>query len=176
MNNEKRFFNLIKKRRSVRAYDPKKKVPDETIKKILNAGRLAPTASNRQPARFHLVTKEDILKKIHRSYSRNWFANAPTVLVVTGRRDEAWIRPFDGFNSMEVDLAIMMDHMILAAESLEVSTCWIIAFDPEIVTKTLNLPKGEIPLLMTPLGYYPSDYKKREMPERKSLEDLTVYY
>ena len=170
------YYELIRDRRSIRAYEPGKIVPGEVLGRILDAGRLAPTASNRQPVDFHLVKEENVLSKLHKCYSRSWFHSAPSVLVLTGRREDAWVRSYDGFNSLEIDAAIMMDHMILAAESEGVSTCWIIAFDPVVVRETLELKDDEIPLIMTPLGYFPDGYKKREMPERKNLEDMVTYY
>ena len=66
--------------------------------------------------------------------------------------------------------------MILAAESEGVSTCWIIAFDPGVVRKALSLDEGEELLIMTPLGYFPRGYEKREMPERKPLSELVKRY
>ncbi len=170
------FYNLIRYRRSIRAFDPGRNVTRETVVKILEAGRLAPTASNKQPITIHVMNKGKDLDKLRECYSRSWFHNAPSVLVLTGRREDAWVRSYDGYNSLEIDAAIMMDHMILAAEAEGVSTCWIIAFDPEVVRKALNLAADEIPLIMTPLGYYPEGYEKREMPERKSLEELVKWY
>ena len=57
------FYDLIRNRRSIRDFDIDRKVPDDTIIRILEAGRLAPTASNRQPVKFHLVQERKILKK-----------------------------------------------------------------------------------------------------------------
>jgi len=174
--NENNFYDLIRHRRSIRAFDSDRTVPEETILRILEAGRLAPTASNRQPVKFHLVKEKKTLEKLHNCYSRDWFHNAPAILILTGRREDAWVRSYDGYNSLEIDAAIMMDHMILAAESEGVSTCWIIAFEPESVKAALELKDDEIPLIMTPLGYFPDGYEKREMPERKSLEELVKRY
>lgn len=170
------FYELIRYRRSIRAYEPDKIVSGEVLGRILEAGRMAPTASNRQPVNFHLVKEKKVLSNLHKCYSRNWFHSAPCVLVLTGRREDAWVRSYDGYNSLEIDAAIMMDHMILAAEAEGVSTCWIIAFDPVVVMETLELKDDEIPLIMTPLGYFPDGYKKREMPGRKSIEELVTYY
>ena len=175
MENNK-FFELIGNRRSIRAYDPDKKVPKDVLENILLAGQLAPTAGNRQPVTLHLVGEGTVLDELRNCYGRNWFRMAPYVLVVTGRREDAWSNREDGFNALEIDAAIVMDHMILAAENLGVSTCWIIAFDPEVVRNALKLKDDEEPLIMTPLGYYPDGYEKREMPERKPLDLLVKRY
>lgn len=170
------YFKLISGRRSVRNYDPDKVVDDRSLERILEAGRLAPTAGNKQPAKFRVVKSSDILKKLRPCYERSWFQNAPVILVVTGRRDDAWNRSKDGFNSLEIDLAIMMDHMILAAEYEGVSSCWIIAFDETIVKEALNLDPDENVICLTPLGYPDDNYIKPEMPERKTLSELVIYY
>ena len=171
-----KFFELIRNRRSIRAYDPDRKVPEDVFERILLAGQLAPTAGNRQPVTCHLVGKGPVLDELRKCYGRNWFKMAPSVLVVTGKREDAWSNREDGFNALEIDAAIVMDHMILAAESEGVSTCWIIAFDPGVVRKALKLPQDEEPLIMTPLGYFPEGYEKREMPERKPLDELVKRY
>ena len=170
------FYDLIQNRRSIRAFDPDRIVTQKTLLNILEAGRLAPTASNRQPLKFHMLGEGKVLEELRGCYSKSWFHNAPSVLVLTGKREDAWVRSYDEYNSLEIDAAIMMDHIILAAESEGVSTCWILAFDPEIVRKALRLEGDEIPLVMTPLGYYPEGYQKREMPERKSIEELVKWY
>ena len=170
------FYDLIKRRRSIRNYDPEKKIPKEVLGRILEAGRLAPTSSNRQPAKFRVILSEKKLKEIAMSYEREWFGNAPAVIVVTGKRSDAWTRRYDGFNSLELDVAIMMDHMILAAEFEGVSSCWIIAFKEEIVKKALDLDDDESVFCMTPLGYPKDNFVRPKMPERKPLSELVEYY
>jgi nitroreductase len=170
------FYKLIKKRRSIRNYDPKKKIDKTVIERILEAGRIAPTSNNNQPAKIRVVIGEEFLQKIRPSYKREWFENAPAILIITGNKKHAWTRPYDGFNSLEIDLAIMMDHMILAAEYEGVSTCWIIAFDKNIIKNALNLDQDETVLCMTPLGYPEDNWIKPQMPFRKSLDELVQYY
>lgn len=170
------YYELIKSRRSIRNFDSNKKVDNMVLDRILNAGRLAPTSSNKQPATFRVIVNDDILKKVKPCYERIWFQNAPVLLIITGKRKYAWTRSYDGFNSLEIDLAIMMDHMILAAEYEGLSTCWIIAFKEEIVKNALNLDPDEIVVCMTPLGYPKDDYEKPSMPKRKLLDKLVKYY
>ncbi len=170
------FYKLIENRRSIRNYDPKKKIDKTVIKRIVEAGRMAPTSNNNQPAKIIVVTGDEFLQKIRPSYKREWFQKAPTILIITGRKKYAWTRPYDGFNSLEIDLSIMMDHMILAAEYEGVSTCWIIAFDKNIIKKALNLDQEETVLCMTPLGYPEEGWIKPKMPFRKSLDELVEYY
>lgn len=168
------FYNLISNRRSVRAYNPQKKVDDDVLERILKAGILAPTAKNQQPGRFILVKDEEKLKEVGECYGRSWFKNAPTVLIVVGRAEDAWVRERDGFNALQIDLTIMMDHMILAAEYEGVSTCWVAAFDERVLKKVLDIKEDEFICCITPLGYPPEDYEKRKMPDRKSFNEMVI--
>ncbi len=169
------YYKLIETRESVRNYDPDKKVSDEVLKRILNAGRLAPSAANRQPWTFYLVSSGEILKMVKQSYQREWFRDAPHVLVVAGDKTNSWVRPYDGYNSIETDLAIAMDHMILAAENEGVSTCWIIAFDYEKLREVLNLNENQVVYCITPLGYPKEGYKKHGNKKRKSLDEIVKW-
>src|SRR4030067_1368993 len=117
------FDELIYKRYSVRAY---RDIPveDEKLNKILEAGRIAPTAANQQPFQIiviHTADRQDELKQIYR---REWFTQAPIVLCVCGIASQAWVRR-DGACYVQVDAAIVMDYIILAATNLGLGTCWI---------------------------------------------------
>ena len=171
-NGDMEFYKLIEQRETLREYDPAKKIPDEVLKRILNAGRLAPSAANRQPWTFVLVSSENKLNEVKESYQRHWFKNAPHILVVKGDKTKTWIRQYDGYNPIETDLAIAMDHMILAAENEGVGACWIIAFDYEKLSKAIGLKENEVVYCITPLGYPPKGYKKRGKKIRKELDEI----
>ena len=110
------FTRVISGRESIRSYDPTKPVDKAVLERILEAGRIAPSAANRQPWRFLLVSSREMLTQVRRCYQKPWFQDAPHVLIVAGRTGEAWARQ-DGWNSIETDLTIAMDHMVLAAEN-----------------------------------------------------------
>lgn len=168
------FMKVIQDRVSVRDYDPDKPLEKEVISKILEAGRIAPSAGNRQPWRFIVVTSEEMLEKVKKCYGGSWFQDAPAVLLVAGRREDAWTRSYDGYNSLETDLTIAMDHMILAAENEGVGTCWIAAFNPAVLFSEVPLREAETVFAITPLGYPRSGYEKRKR-ERKPLEEITEF-
>jgi len=164
------FSALIQLRYSVRAYkaDP---VEEDKLNQVLEAARLAPTAANRQPFQIIVVRtagREDELRKI---YPRDWFAKAPLVICVCGIPAQTWVRS-DGKNYSDVDAAIAMDHLILAAANLGLGTCWLAAFDPAAARKILQLPEGVEPIAFTPLGY-PADSPRPK--QRKPLADLVRY-
>jgi len=161
------FSELIKKRYSVRAYKPNP-VEDDALNQVLEAARLAPTAGNRQPFQLiviHTAGREEGLKRI---YNRDWFVQAPLVICACGIPAQGWTRS-DGKNYTDVDVAIVMDHLILAATSLGLGTCWIAAFDPTAAREVLGLPDGVEPIVFTPLGY-PADQPKPK--KRKASSEL----
>ncbi len=169
------FYQLIEERESVRSYDSKKPLPKEVLERILNAGRIAPSASNRQPWTFVVVSSEEMLKKVRPCYQREWFQNAPHILVIVGDKSKAWVRQKDGLNSIETDLTIAMDHIILASENEGVGTCWILAYDYEILSEALGLKENEIIFSITPLGYPEAGYKKRRNKIRKDLNEIVRF-
>lgn len=168
------FHDIVAGRSSVRSFVRNRQVPHEVMKRILDAGRLAPSGKNLQPWTFIVVSSPEMLAKIYPCYSRDWIQGAPHLLVVKGRRREAWLRRKDGYSSLETDLAIAMDHMILAAASEGVGSCWIAAFDREILYRALDLDDDEEIFTFTPLGYPADDF--RPVPKtRKPLEEITMF-
>ena len=146
------FLELAEKRRSVRAYKPDA-VPEELVQQVLEAGRLAPSACNKQPWRFIVVRSEAGRRALGAAYAREWFWKAPVVIAVCILPKEAWVRSYDGRNYAMVDGALAMDHMTLAAAELGLGTCWIGAFDPAAAREILGLPDGVELVGMTPLGF-----------------------
>jgi len=169
------FAALIRSRESVRSYDPERPVPREVLMRILEAGRLAPSAANRQPWTLCVVQSPAVLARVRLCYSKPWFQQAPQILIVKGRRKEAWTRSYDGYNALETDLTIVMDHLILAAENEGVATCWIAAFDPAVLKTALPLSEDEQVFALTPLGYPLADYQKKGIKTRKPLDQIIAW-
>jgi nitroreductase len=164
------FKELIEQRYSVRSYRPDP-VAEETLNGILHAARMAPTANNQQPFQLiviHTQGREEALKRI---YNRDWFVEAPLVICACGLPDRAW-RHKNGKNYVDVDVAIAMDHLILAATEAGLGTCWIAAFDHQAARQVLGIPASVVPIAFTPLGY-PADKPKPK--ERRPLGDLVRY-
>jgi len=169
------FRELIKYRESVRNYDSNKSIPQDVLNRILEAGRLAPSAANRQPWKFLVVTSAKMLEKVHECYAKDWFHAAPVVLIIMGKREDAWTRRYDGYNSLETDLTIAMDHLILAAANEGVSSCWIAAFEPTVLRKALELKDEEIVFAITPLGYPGESYQPGHAKNRKAISEIVEY-
>jgi nitroreductase len=164
------FTELIRRRYSVRAYKPDP-VEEDKLGQVLEAARLAPTADNRQPFQFLVIHTRGREEELRRVYSRKWFVEAPLVICACGVLAQNWVRR-DGKNYNDVDVAIAMDHLVLAAADLGLGTCWVAAFDPAAAREVLGLPDGVEPVAFTPLGY-PAD---RPGPKRrKALKELVRY-
>lgn len=168
------FYELIQKRESVRDYDPNRKIKDSVLNRILNAGRLAPSASNRQPWTFLLVSSNEKLEKIRACYQKSWFQQAPHILIIIGDKTKSWVRSYDGYNSIETDLAIAMDHIILATEYENIGTCWIEDYDVNKLYDAISLKENEVIFSITPLGYQNKGYQKHGNKKRKSIEEILI--
>jgi nitroreductase len=163
------FLELAKMRRSVRAYK-KDAVEEEKLLQVLEAGRLAPTACNFQPFVF-VVLRGGEVARLKNAYGREWFLNAPAAIVVCCDREKSWKRG-DGKDYGDVDAAIAMDHMILAAAELGLGTCWIGAFNAEQASAALGLGQHIDPVVMTPLGYPAETPAARQ---RKKLDEIVTW-
>ena len=165
------FQDLVQARYSCRAYrgDP---VAEDQLARVLEAARLAPTADNRQPFRLVVVHTRGREQELRRVYDKDWFVQAPLVVAACGVPSESWVRKQDGKNYNDVDVAIVMDHLILAAADLGLGTCWIDAFDPAAARAALQLPQDVVPVALTPLGY-PADAPK---PKTRKAADKLVRY
>jgi nitroreductase len=165
------FTDLIQFRSSIRGYQ-NTPVEEEKLHYILEAARLAPTAANRQP--FHIIVahtkgREEALTRV---YHREWFAQAPLVICVCALPRQAWVRGIDQKNYADVDAAIVMDHLILAAANQGLGTCWIAHFNPEEAQQVFRIPAEAVPVALTPLGYAAADPRPKE---RKPISDLVTF-
>ena len=161
------FSELVRERYSVRAYKPDP-VEDEKLERVLEAARLAPTAANRQPFQVIVIRTEGREEELADVYGKTWFVEPPLVICVCGLPERAWTRR-DGKSYVDVDSAIVMDHIILAATDEGLGTCWVGAFDPDAAREVLGLPDDVEPIAFTPLGY-PADQPKSK--KRRPLDDL----
>ena len=142
---------VIKERFSVRDYAPKAIEP-EKLAAILEAGRIAPTAANKQPQRIYVIQSPEGLEKI-RALTRCAF-NAPAVLLFAVDEAEQWRSPLEpGFTSGHQDVSIVATHMMLAAWDLGIGSCWVNFFPNTDTAKAFGLPENEKAVLLLPIGY-----------------------
>jgi nitroreductase len=138
-------FEAIKTRKSVRAYSPKP-VSNELLLKIAEAAQLAPSASNIQPWQFIFVTDKDKRNKLSEGRYAGFLAESPVVVVGCGDQKVSpkWFT---------VDVTIALEHIVLAATSEGLGTCWVGSFDQDKVKKLLKIPKDYMVVALLGLGY-----------------------
>lgn len=151
-------MDAVRKRRSVRKYKPDP-VPEKVISQILEAARLAPSASHLQPWHFIVVKNTETKNKLG---IYQWAAEAPVVVV--GCTDP---EPAPRWHT--VDLAIAFEHLVLAATSFGLGTCWIgrLGVD-ETIKEVLGIPAKMKVVALTPLGYpaqAPQPKTRKPFPE-----------
>ena len=144
------FTDVIEKRYSCKNYSARK-VEDEKLTAILNAGRVAPTAKNFQEQRIYVVRSEEGLAKIDAATPCRY--GAPVCLVVAYDSSNMFTYPGGKHTSGAEDAAIVATHMLLAAANAGVDSCWINFFDPEKLAAELGLPENEEVLMLMDLGY-----------------------
>lgn len=166
------FLDLVKKRRSCRAFT-NEVIAEDKLARILEAGRLAPTACNFQPLKLHVLTGESLNKA--REFA--WLYNAQTAVLVCSLDASCWTRKYDKENFGLADAAIVTDHMALAAAAEDVSSCIIGAIKTEGLHEALELPSEEHIQLILALGLPDESVpdKLQLHDKRKSLEELVEF-
>jgi nitroreductase len=124
------------------------------MERMRQALRSAPSACNYQPWHFVIVSDEDLRREIAKAANGQlWMAAAPITVVACGLPGQAY-KTMGGYgNSVEIDVAIALDHLTLAAVADGLGTCWIGAFAEPQVKRLLGVPRSVKVVAMTPLGY-----------------------
>jgi nitroreductase len=157
----------ISQRKSMRAYK-ETDVEEDKLKKILEAARLSPSASNRQKWKFIVVKNKETRKKLAiAAFDQSFIGDAPVVIVACGT--DAKTVMLCGQPAYTVDVSIACAFMILQAYELGLGTCWIGAFKEDEVKKILKIPESVRVVAMTPLGYPNQPPSQRS---RKSLNQI----
>lgn len=139
------FFETVEKRRSIRKYKTEQ-ISDKDLKRILEAGRLAPSGGNRQPWSFIIVRKPETKRRLATAANLQQFiADADTVVVALG--DQAASR-----NLYKQDPMIAIEHMALASTALGYGTCWIGAFNEDEVKEIVKVPENMTVIALLPIG------------------------
>ncbi len=167
------LYRLVQERYSCRAYSSRP-VGRGTILDVLDIVRLAPSACNRQPWCFLIADSDAQREAIFGSYNREWIRTAPEFIVACGIHDEAWHRPCDGKDHTDVDISIAVEHLCLAATSLELGTCWVCNFDPAPIREAFCLPDNVEPIAIIPIGY-PAESSSVPAKNRKQLDDIVKW-
>ena len=150
-------------------------VSDSKLNMILDAGRLAPSAKNRQPVHIWVMKSADALSRLHNVHS---CYGAPVVLIVGSKLDDAWVRGYDGLNFSRTDAAIVMAHLMLTATDAGLANMWIYDFDPAKLHEQFPEMKDYSLYGLLAIGH--PDEKEGQPTElhsvRKSLEELVTTF
>lgn len=167
------FIEIAKMRYSVRKYSDRA-VESEKLEKIIEAAHVAPTAANLQPVKLIVVQSEEGLNKLGKAANTY---DAPIAIIVCADHSKAWIRPFDGKKTTDIDATILTDHMMHEATELGLGTCWVCYFKADIISKEFRLPDNLEPVNILAIGYadeVPAD-SNRHVKERIAVEKLVTY-
>jgi nitroreductase len=160
----------IQLRRSVRSFQ-EKEIEKGKLNKVLEAARLAPSASNRQEWKFIIVTDKGKRGKIAEAASSQAFiGQAPIIIVACATESKSTM--LCGQPRYTVDVSIAMSFMILQAREIELGTCWIGAFNEEEVKQILGVPNNIRVVAITPLGYPSQNPSARP---RKKMEQIICF-
>jgi nitroreductase len=163
-------IDAIKTRRSIRRF-LKDTIPQNKLSRVLDAGRLAPSASNRQPWKFIVVQDADIREKLAVAARNQRFISEAPVIIVAVALNPDYIMSC-GVPSYAVDVATALDHMMLTAVEEGLGTCWIGAFQQQIVKTLLKIPEEFKVVALLPIGY-PGE---TPVPKtRKTFEEVVCY-
>jgi nitroreductase len=144
--------------------------------RMRQALRLAPSACNFQPWHFIFVTDAALRGKVAQAANgQKWMADAPVTVVGCGLPQQAYKRMGGYGNSVDVDVAIALDHLTLAAVAEGLGTCWIGAFDEAKVKGLLNIPEQVKVVAMTPLGYPSSADLNHPIEEGRRKAESEVF-
>lgn len=159
---------VIKTRRAVRSYksDP---VPEESLKKILEAARLAPSAKNKQDWKFIVVRDLEKRKQLSEAARNQEFIAQAPIVIVGVALDPDYIMGSE-VPAYAVDLGIAMEHIALSAVEEELGTCWVGGFFQKEVKEVLKIPEKYKVVVLMPLGF-PADKPTPKL--RKNLKEIT---
>ena len=136
----------------------------------MECARLAPSACNKQPWEIKVIQGE-ALKEFSAVYRKEGFKDAPVCIAVCGNHTQAWHRG-DDKDHCDIDIAIVSDHIIMAATELGLGTCWICSFNTDIAKDFLKLPENVEPIVLIPIGYAAEPTREKI---RKPLEETTSF-
>jgi nitroreductase len=149
------LFEAIEKRHACRTFDPDKDIDDKLVNKLIEAGKMAPSAGGLQDQRFTVVKDIETKKKIAQSANQEFLSEASVIIVVSS--DIKVIEAKYGERGRNLyaaqDVAASVQNIFLAATALGLGACWVGGFDEQKVKEDLKLPGSCHPMTLLPIGY-----------------------
>jgi len=167
------FLELAKQRYSCREFSTKP-VEKEKIEKILEAGKLAPTAKNAQSQRILILQNKEQLAKLSECTPFGW--NAPVIMVICYDKESSGKRKYDGHDYGIEDASIVTTHMILEVQELGLGATWIGHFEPDKVREIYRIPENFEIVALLPIGYPAEDSKPNPRHEEREEISKWVYW
>jgi len=165
------FFDLIKQRQSVRKYDIERTIEDVKLNRILQAGHLAPSASNSQPWTFVVVNEPELCMKVAKATRgtligiNKFVTQSPLLIVMVIEKARITTQIGGAIKDKEyplIDIGIAGEHMCLQAEDDGIGSCMLGWFDEKKIKTLLSIPKKKTIGLVISFGYAPNDYPLRK--------------
>ena len=164
-------MEALKGRQSIKSYLPTP-VEQEKLEKVLEAGRLAPSAYNDQNRKFVVITDPTIKKAIReKADAQPMIEQAPVVIAVCASADMGDVMP-NGEKSYPINMALCGAYMMLEAYDQGLGTCWLGAYNADAVQEILGVPQGAKVVTLIPLGYHDGTQERKP---RKPLEEIVSY-
>jgi nitroreductase len=160
------LVDTIYSRRSIRRYE-NKSIPENVLNTILEAGRQAPSAANRQPIHFIVLTDSEIKKELSKGLFSRFIKDSPITIVGCAKTNDILTGKWS-----VIDTSIALQNMVVAAWSMGVGSCWIGAFKEDKVKRLLNIPQGWKVVALVTFGYPAEQPKKRK---KKSIEKIVSF-
>lgn len=164
------ILELSQRRFSARKYT-NEPVSKDDLNYIIECVRLAPSAVNRQPWKFVIVSSDEAKKRLWQAYDREWFRSAPLYIVCMKNNNECWTRQYDGKPHGDIDVAIATEHLCLAAAERGLGTCWVCNFDTNVMGELFPSDEYEA-VAIIPLGHVAADCPQPEK-KRKTTNEIT---
>jgi nitroreductase len=167
------FLDLAKSRCTTRGFLSEPLAADD-LDYVLQAGRVAPSACNRQPQRIVVVQRPENLRKVEKAYAT---FGAPCVLIVCQDQSDPLVRPWDQKSSGDLDIGIVCDHMMLAARERNLGSVMVGLFDPDIIRAGFDIPQEIAPTALILLGVPRDGFLSpdRHATERRPLEQTVSF-
>lgn len=167
--NSMEFKELSTLRFSTRKFT-EERVSKADIDYIMECVRLAPSACNKQPWKFLLLTSDEAKASIRKCYDRPWFTTAPMYVLCLKNTKGCWVRQEDGKAHGDIDLGIAVEHLCLAAADRGLGTCWVCNYDVSAVNQLFHI-EGFDAVAIIPVGHIAEDCPHPEK-KRKELAEI----
>jgi nitroreductase len=176
------ILESIRDRRSTRSYTARP-VSEQSVTELLEAARLAPSGSNTQPWRFIVVRSDAMRQKLASvCHDQQWMAQAPVHIVCVADVQAQFKIPRELMideHSPESEVkkvirctAIAIEHLVLQAQALGLSTCWVAWFMQADIRPALGVPEDKFVVAVITVGY--SEDRPSPRP-RRSLDEIVQY-